>query len=182
MSLWQLFSTHAALRISVLYATFAGAWIWLSDRALQGLFPDPASQAWLQSVKGSFFVLVTSLLLFFLIRRDVRVREALADKLKLEAVRLSHIMGVNPAVIYSLTTHPKTHGGFMVDYVSPKVEQVTGYSAAVWLATPGLWLARVHPEDRLRVLQAQQQLREEGQLEYEYRFLHADGRCRWIYD
>ena len=182
MSLWQLFSAHAALRISVLYASFAGAWIWWSDRALQGLFPDPASQAWLQSVKGSFFVLVTSLLLFFLIRRDVLVREALTAKLKLEAVRLSHIMNVNPAVIYSLTTDPQKRDGFVVDYASPKAEQVTGYSPADWLATPGLWLARVHPEDRLRVLQAQQQLLDEGQLQYEYRFLHADGRCRWIYD
>ena len=182
MGLRQLFNTHAALRISVLYATFAGAWIWWSDRALEVLFPDPASQAWLQSVKGSFFVLVTSLLLFFLIRRDVLVREALTAKLKLEAVRLSHIMAVNPAVVYSLTTDPQTRGRFVVDYVSPKAEQVTGYAPADWLATPGLWLARVHPEDRLRVLQAQQQLLDEGQLQYEYRFLHADGRCRWIYD
>ena len=106
MSPSRFFDANSALRISLLYAAFAGAWIWLSDGALQWLFPDPANQAWFQSVKGSFFVQVTSLLLYFLIRRDVTVRERLAVSLQRESERMAHIMDVNPAVNYSLTADP----------------------------------------------------------------------------
>jgi len=182
MNLSQPSVTNTAVRISLVYAAFSAAWIWLSDRTLQWLFPDPASLIWLQSVKGSFFVLVTSLLLYYLIRREAMVREALASRITLETERLAHIMAINPTVIYSLTTDPQKKGGFVVDFVSPKVAQMTGYPPAIWLARPGLWLERVHPEDRAMALQAQQQLLEKGTLQYEYRLLHADGSCRWIYD
>lgn len=182
MGLSQFVDANSARRISLLYATFAGVWIWLSDRALQWFFPDPASPTWLQSAKGSFFVLVTSLLLYQLIRSDARMREALTARLQREAERFADIMAVNPAVIYSLTADPQKAGMFVVDYVSPKVEQITGYSPTQWLAAPGLWLERIHPEDREKALQAQQQLLKTGVLQYEYRFLHANGSCRWIYD
>lgn len=182
MSLSRVFYANAALRISLLYAAFAGAWIWLSDGALQWLFPDHSQQVWLQSVKGSFFVLVTSSLLYFLIRRDVTVRERLAVSLRRESERMAHLMTVNPGVNYSLTADPLGSGGFVVDYVSPKVEQITGYTVNQWLETPGLWFERIHPDDRVKVLQAHQRLKSGGLLDYEYRFLHADGSYRWIYD
>jgi diguanylate cyclase (GGDEF)-like protein/PAS domain S-box-containing protein len=182
MSRSQLFGISAALRISLLYAVFAGAWIWLSDGALQALFPDPAGQEWLQSVKGSFFVLVTSLLLYLLIQHDERARAKLSASLQRESERMANIMAVNPAVNYSLAADPLGSGRFVVDYVSPKVQQITGYSAAQWLSTPDLWLERVHPDDRDKVMQAQQSLQFGGVLAHEYRFLHADGSCRWIYD
>lgn len=182
MGLSQVSGANFARRISLLYAAYAAAWIVLSDIALQWFFSDSASPTWLQSAKGGVFVLVTSLLLYHLIKRDAVAHGELATKIKLEAERLAHIMAVNPAAIYSLTADPQVKGGFVVDFVSPKVEQITGYSPAQWLATPGLWFERVHPDDRVKVLQARQQLRETGRLEYEYRFLHADGSCHWIYD
>ncbi|MEO8120631.1 MAG: EAL domain-containing protein, partial [Rhodoferax sp.] len=114
--------------------------------------------------------------------KGLDVSLALASKIKLEAERLTQIMAVNPAVIYSLTIDPRAKESFVVDFVSPKVALFTGYSPAQWLATPGLWLERVHPDDRLRAVQAHRQLRETGLLQHEYRLLHADGSCRWIYD
>jgi hypothetical protein len=91
---------HSALRISLIYACFAGVWIWLSNWALPLVFPDPTHQILFQSVKGSAFSIVTSLLLYLLIKRDVRAREALTSKIELEAERLTHIKSVNPAVIF----------------------------------------------------------------------------------
>jgi diguanylate cyclase (GGDEF)-like protein/PAS domain S-box-containing protein len=182
MSLPQWSSPNAALRISLLYAIFASAWIWLSDRVLAGLFQSPERMSWLQSTKGSFFVLVTSVALYFLIRRDAMARGNLTAKIKQEAERLAHILAVNPAVIYSLKADPQAKGGFVVNFASSNVAQTTGYTPAQWLATPGLWLERVHPDDRLKAMQAQQQLHETGALQHEYRFLHADGAYRWIYD
>ncbi|MBL8363456.1 MAG: PAS domain-containing protein [Rubrivivax sp.] len=51
------------------YAVFAGLWILLSDRAMGVLFVDPALLVQASMVKGWFFVGVTSLLLYVLVRR-----------------------------------------------------------------------------------------------------------------
>ena len=37
-------------------------------------------------------------------------------------------------------------------YVSPQIKTILGYSPAEWCADPSLWLKRMHPEDRQRVL------------------------------
>lgn len=60
---------RSALRIALIYAVFAGAWIVFSDRAVDWLLHDPAWVSWAQSVKGVAFVLVTSLLLYVLLYR-----------------------------------------------------------------------------------------------------------------
>ncbi len=48
------------VRVTLAYAVFALAWIFLSDRLL-GLFGDLESVAWVSTVKGVFFVLVSAL-------------------------------------------------------------------------------------------------------------------------
>ena len=56
-------------RIAVLYAIFSVLWIAGSDGAVAFLFPDHLSLA--QTFKGWAFVAVTTLLLFFLLRREM---------------------------------------------------------------------------------------------------------------
>ena len=60
---------RAVLRVVLAYAVFAGLWILLSDRAAETLFRDPASLVQVSLFKGWFFVAVTSLLLFVMLRR-----------------------------------------------------------------------------------------------------------------
>lgn len=60
---------HAVLRVVLLYAVFAGLWILLSDGAVAWLFRDPDTLRTAGSLKGLAFVVVTSLLLFFLLLR-----------------------------------------------------------------------------------------------------------------
>ncbi|OQA32540.1 MAG: Blue-light-activated protein [Acidobacteria bacterium ADurb.Bin340] len=62
---------RAVLRVVLAYAVFAGLWILLSDRAAETLFRDPASLVQVSLFKGWFFVAVTSLLLFVMLRRLV---------------------------------------------------------------------------------------------------------------
>jgi PAS domain S-box-containing protein len=78
-------------------------------------------------------------------------------------------------------------------YVSPQIEQILGYSPAEWCADPELWFERLHPEDRIWVLD-----REHGQASaglegpdatsiqpddaVEYRMVHRNGRVVWIRD
>lgn len=58
-----------ALSIALVYATFAGMWILLSDKAVAWLFIDPRYHLFASTLKGSLFVAVTAILLYFLVRR-----------------------------------------------------------------------------------------------------------------
>ena len=61
------------LSIVLAYASVSGLWILLSDRAIGTLFHDPESLVQASMVKGWFFVAVTTLLLYVLVRRFARV-------------------------------------------------------------------------------------------------------------
>ena len=64
----QRIETRAALRIVFYYAVFASLWIAGSDTALLNLLDAP-SMAAVSMLKGWFFVAVTSVFLYVLIRR-----------------------------------------------------------------------------------------------------------------
>jgi PAS domain S-box-containing protein len=65
------------------------------------------------------------------------------------------------------------------DYCSAGCEQVFGFSAAELMG--GLWLERLLPEDRESVIPAEIDAILAGRSPHiEYRFLHKDGRLRWI--
>ncbi|VVC84354.1 PAS domain S-box protein [Sideroxydans sp. CL21] len=58
-------------RIVLIYAVFAGLWIVLSDEALEWFIGDSSTLQIAQTFKGWFYVAVTSLLLYFLLKRTV---------------------------------------------------------------------------------------------------------------
>ncbi|MBS1196472.1 MAG: hybrid sensor histidine kinase/response regulator [Proteobacteria bacterium] len=57
------------MRVVIPYATISALWILLSDAVVSFLFPDPTQIAIVSTLKGWFFVAVTSVLLLILIRR-----------------------------------------------------------------------------------------------------------------
>ena len=63
---------RAAGRLVLVYAVFAGLWIWLSDELLARLVSDPAQIVQASTYKGWLFVAATSLLLYGLLRRLLR--------------------------------------------------------------------------------------------------------------
>ena len=62
------------VRVVLPYALFAGLWILLSDRLLEAMVRDSASFARISIYKGWAFVAVTSVLLVFLLRVQLRER------------------------------------------------------------------------------------------------------------
>jgi two-component sensor histidine kinase len=80
----------SSLRIVGLYALFAAAWILFSDTALHGLVKDPLLVESISIAKGWLFVLVTSLLLYSLVARELSGRARLEAELRsrLEEKRL----------------------------------------------------------------------------------------------
>lgn len=66
-------------------------------------------------------------------------------------------------------------------YMSPRIEELTGYSLEEWQADPDLWIKSIHPDDRQRVAERNERSSETGSrfLE-EYQFNRRDGRIIWI--
>lgn len=70
----------SARRIVLPYILFSGAWIFLSDRLLVILLPDPATRLQWSIYKGWAFVLVTALLLAALLRVEAWRRQRLEEE------------------------------------------------------------------------------------------------------
>jgi len=85
-----------------------------------------------------------------------------------------------PAVVY--IADPGPDGQWR--YVSGQIKDILGYTSAEWMADRGLWLQRVHPEDRDRVLaEEERDTATPGTwVSSEYRLLARDGRAVWVHD
>src|SRR5262245_31693688 len=60
-------------------------------------------------------------------------------------------------------------------YISPRIQELTGYSADEWYATPNLWASRLHPDDRERILASDTYSRQMGTRFFEeYRLIKRD--------
>jgi PAS domain S-box-containing protein len=68
-------------------------------------------------------------------------------------------------------------------YISPRYEELTGYSPSERLQDPELWVRMLHPEDRERVLAESARTNEDGSdFDIEYRIIRADGATAWLHD
>ncbi len=66
-------------------------------------------------------------------------------------------------------------------YMSPRVEELTGYPVDAWYGRQTIWIDSIHPDDRERVEKADDISRQDGtQFIEEYRFIRRDGRVIWI--
>jgi PAS domain S-box-containing protein len=84
-----------------------------------------------------------------------------------------------PAIVY--TAEYGSHGSW--SYVSPKIEQILGYTVEEWLSHPEAWYDRLHRDDRRQALAAEERSSSTGEpLDSEYRMIAKDGRIMWFRD
>src|SRR5882762_9753405 len=68
-------------------------------------------------------------------------------------------------------------------FVSPQIESMLGFSADEWMSNSGLWMSRIHVEDRDIAIAAEKRVQETGMLyKAEYRMHAKDGRVLWFRD
>jgi len=91
---------------------------------------------------------------------------------------LDDLVTASPSIMFRLD--PRDLG---VNYVSPNVGWLLGYSAEEFVGVPHLWQTSIHPDDRSRVIETLRSAldRQVVQLEQEYRMQSRDGRHRWVY-
>ena len=85
-----------------------------------------------------------------------------------------------PAVVYK--AEPGENGRWL--YVSPQAEEILGFAPDEWIADPGLWARQIHPDDRERVVRAEEvaEVGEGNPAPIDYRFFTKDGRELWLLD
>ena len=87
-----------------------------------------------------------------------------------------------PAVTYVWEAH-RPEGADPGYYTSPRIEQLLGYTVEEWHVSPDFWMARLHPDDRHRVLAAFLRSESTGEpFALEYRYLHKNGHIVWVAD
>ncbi len=68
-------------------------------------------------------------------------------------------------------------------FISPQVEEITGYTVEEWMAGPDIWERILHPEDREWVLEAENAcVLENSSLDIAYRIHKRDGEMIWVRD
>ncbi len=89
-------STANAARIAIIYLGVGIAYIYPSDRVVRSFVADPNLITLLQTYKGICFVVLSSLLIFYLVRKSQRKNEKLLreldDKVRERTVRLEEAM------------------------------------------------------------------------------------------
>jgi PAS domain S-box-containing protein len=106
-------------------------------------------------------------------RMELEVREA--------EERYRRLVEDLPAVIY--IWHTRQVDGRDPSYISPRIEQMLGFSPAEWHSDWQFWSSRLHPHDRDAVVAATERASRTGEPFYmEYRYLAKDGRVVWVLD
>jgi signal transduction histidine kinase len=68
--------------VVAVYAAVGIVWVAFSDALVRVLFPDPAAHEIAQTLKGTAFIVLTTLLLFFLVRRGERGLKGLSAEVR----------------------------------------------------------------------------------------------------
>ena len=112
------------LKIAVIYAIFSALWILLSDQILYFLVQDPEIITNIQMIKGWFFILTSALIIFFLLRKEIRKYLNTEKALQESEKRLNTILesSPNPVVVYDTEGTPH--------YLNPSFTNSFGWSLA----------------------------------------------------
>ncbi|HVG01730.1 MAG TPA: CHASE3 domain-containing protein [Nitrospira sp.] len=127
---------------------------------------------------GSILAIVIVLTMGTVYRWGLAARRRAEQALRESLAKETLIMRALPIVIYSA----KASNDFASIWVSQSIEKMTGFPSASFLTDSGLWAARLHPDDRDRVLREFERLPQTGSLNSEYRWQVADGTYRWFLD
>lgn len=136
-------SDAAALRIVLVYAVVATAWILFSDAAIRLMFPDPDLLTRASSMKGTLFVAVTSALLFLQIRGDLGRLQESGDRLRESESRFRRVVDVSPVPMGIYDADGR------VTLVNAAFTHVLGYTP-IDLPTVSDWWVAAYPDATYR--------------------------------
>lgn len=158
------------LRIALIFAAVSAVWIYFSDRILAILFNGPAVFTRLQTYKGLFFISVTAVLIYVLIRNNIT--ELAMTTLHLQASEEKYrdlVEHINDWVW-------EIDEDFIFTYSNPIVENILGYSVDEIIGKKPFDLMSVDEAQRAtEIIQGFANTRSPFGL-FENTFIHKTGR------
>ena len=139
------------------------------------------SWRWMESV-GTYLLDDPEVGTIVVSSRDVTERKEAEERLREAEKRYRTLVETVPVVTY--TDRAVGSSPDWAVYTSPQIEALVGYSVQEWLDPEKvLWEERLHPEDRVWVLAADERSRTSGApFSEEYRLLAKDGSVVWVRD
>jgi PAS domain S-box-containing protein len=111
---------------------------------------------------------------------EIGERKRIETELREARERYRRLVEDLPAVVYMWQTRDIENPSGV--YTSPRIEKMLGYSAEEWNTTD-IWIERLHPHDRERVLAASARSETTGEpFSEEYRMFAKDGRLVVVFD
>jgi len=165
------------LAITALYLLLASAWVVASDRWLERWRP-PSDQATLQTVKGLNFVLVTSSLIYVVLRRAHSRRRRAEFSLRELSERFELVARASNDAIFDWNLVTNTL------WRSYGYTRLFGWQEEECGATIDTWVANLHPEERERIEKSIHSAIESGTNDWsaEYRYRRKRGTYAFVHD
>ncbi|HEY9631207.1 MAG TPA: PAS domain S-box protein [Coleofasciculaceae cyanobacterium] len=110
--------------------------------------------------------------------KDITAAKQAEEELRISRSRLQFLLSSTPAVIYTC----EAFGCYRSTFISDNVEAILGYKPQDFYQDFRFWINHTHPDERATLLANLSPLFEVGHHTHEYRFLHKDGRYRWMRD
>ena len=160
-------------RITVIYLVFGILWILFSDKVLDMLEPDDSLLTKLQTFKGSFFIVVTSVFLYLLVKRHMQ-KLRIAENQRLESeFRFSKLWENGPFGLMIVSKE------FQYKNVNPEFCKILGYSEEELLQLTFKEIS--HPDDLAKDLPNIRKLinKEVPLYKTEKRYIRKGGQVIW---
>jgi len=110
--------------------------------------------------------------------KSLSERNALVDTLRESEDRFRSVLENSLDATYRRNLETDSY-----DYMSPVIEQLTGFSAReISAMSINEIFNHIHPDDRVRVASELNQALDAGIGSFDYRFKHKDGKYRWLAD
>ncbi|MFL5736933.1 MAG: ATP-binding protein [Actinomycetota bacterium] len=111
--------------------------------------------------------------------RAARAMEGHNARLQEAEAKYRSLVDQIPAIVYLAEFGPD--GDWV--YVSAEIEPMLGYTPAEWMEHPHPFASHLHPDDKARVIEAEERSRAEGHVYHaEYRMYRRNGDVLWIRD
>ncbi|MGF7142593.1 diguanylate cyclase (GGDEF)-like protein/PAS domain S-box-containing protein [Anaerotaenia torta] len=150
---------NGAVRISIIYGFFGIMWILLSDMFLENIIPDAEQYKHYQTYKGWFYIFITTLMVYLLVRRGLvllkkeLVKTAAAyeklqhahEELMTTEAQLIYQKKLNDSIISEAPIFIIIHDEKKVISVNPYFRQVCGYHAGD--LKEAAWVDRLVPKE-----------------------------------